>query len=101
MSRRHFCYKFAEQFSSLLALHPEYVLIFHECQHAGVSSSPTNHTTDIHQLQSQSEADPTTRSGQSAVAAQPEVTYNSVLVEAEVSHASLPCATQTTVVVES
>ena len=30
-----------EQFSSLLSLHPEYALIFHECQHADVSSSPT------------------------------------------------------------
>ena len=30
----------AEQFSSLLSYHPEYVLIFYECQHAGVSSPP-------------------------------------------------------------
>ena len=30
-----------EQFTSLLSLHPEYVLVFYECQHAGVSSPPS------------------------------------------------------------
>ena len=31
---------YVDQFSSLLSLHPEYALIFHECQQAGVSSPP-------------------------------------------------------------
>ena len=31
---------YAEQFTSLLSLHPEYVLVFYECQHAGISSPP-------------------------------------------------------------
>ena len=37
----HALNEFVEQFSSLLSLHPEYALIFHECQHAGVSSPTT------------------------------------------------------------
>ena len=33
----HALNELVEQFSSLLSLHPEYALIFHECQHTGVS----------------------------------------------------------------
>jgi hypothetical protein len=35
----HLLNESVEQFSSLLSSHPEYALIFHECQYADVSSS--------------------------------------------------------------
>ena len=43
----HFCHLkyhnfiIVEQFTSLLTLHPEYALVFYECQHAGISSPPS------------------------------------------------------------